>query len=74
MNKDYDFTMWLRVYEPEQLLAAALAHPETAEAQMTEDDFRAEDGSVDVNACLTMILDPGKIPGCEIYSSGATGR
>jgi hypothetical protein len=69
MNQSYEFSLWLRVLDPEKLLAAALAHPDAAGD--TRDDYLDEGGEIDTNACLVMLLDPGTLPGCEILDSGA---
>lgn len=66
---EFDFTMWLSVYDPEDLKAAAMQHVDAKDS--TSADFENSDGSVDISACLTMLLDPGSLPGCSIQSSGA---
>lgn len=66
-RKDYEFSIYLNVFDPPQLRAAALAHPDT----QPDDTFTNEDGSVDVPACLIQLLDPGSLPGCSIYDSTA---
>lgn len=82
-SKDYDMTLWVRVYDPERLFRAALAHRAETEAAAGfhpedpaahwGDEYRNEDGTVDINACLVELIDPGVPPdGCEILSSGAT--
>lgn len=70
-SQEYEFTMGLRVYDDNQLLAAALAHPDTAAADMARDDFLDADGHIDIAACLVMLLDPGSLPGCSIHDSSA---
>lgn len=68
---NWDFTLWLSVDDPKQLLRAALAHPDAVINAMKEADFRDEAG-VDIQACLEMLLDPGSLPGCSIQSSTAS--
>ena len=64
--QDWDFTLWLKVTNPEQLRQAALAHEDCD----PDDDLMDLDGGVDINACLVILLD-NPVPGCEITSSGA---
>jgi hypothetical protein len=72
MKEDYDVTITVRVNDPEQLLAAALAHADAVEAGMTRADFLNDaDDSIIIEDCLTMLLDPGSLPGCKILGSGA---
>lgn len=65
---DYEFSMSLSVHDPEALRAAALQHQDA----QPDDTFLSEDGSVDIDACLVMVLDPGCLSGCSIYSSSAS--
>lgn len=68
----WDVTIAVRIEDKERLVQAARAHPD-AEGMATE-DFYLGDGEVDVGACLTMLLDPGTIPGAgfSIDESSAT--
>lgn len=66
-RKEYQFDMSIRIDNPETLRQAAMAH-EDADAS---DTFLKEDGSINIGACLVMLLDPGKLPGCTIHGSGA---
>lgn len=66
----WDFTAWVRVWDPKQLVEAARAHPDAAD--MVTEDFYLADGEVDIQACLVMLLDPGSLPGCSIEDSNAT--
>lgn len=68
MDRHFDFTCWVKVYDENQLLAAARAHPD-AEGLVTE-DFYDDAGEIDINICLVMLLDPGSLPGCSIAESG----
>lgn len=67
MKTDYDFLLWARAYDPDTLRRAALAHEDAD----TEQTFLTEEGTVDVNSCLVMLLDPGHLQGCDIQHSGA---
>lgn len=71
MGSRYEFSLYLSVDDKAQLLAAARAHDD-AEG-MEEKDFLNDDGSVDVSACLRMLLDPGSLPGCNIFDSNVEG-
>jgi len=68
MKTDYDFLLWTKAYDPDTLRRAALAH-EDADPEQT---FLNEDGTVDVESCLVMMLDPGHLQGCDIQHSGAS--
>lgn len=69
---DYEFSMMLRVRDPEALLAAALAHPDAVDGDYTRDNLLDAYGEIDINHCLIMLLDPGVSPaGCEILDSVA---
>jgi hypothetical protein len=69
MSQDWDFTLSLTVEQPEELLRAAMAHPH-AEG-MLRDEFLNDDGTIDIESCLVMLLDPGHLPGCDIIDSSA---
>lgn len=71
MTQYYQFTLDLSVHDPEQLLAAALAHPGAADNQLNRVAFLGADGSVDVDKCLVMLLDPGTLAGGEIIGSSS---
>ena len=64
--ENWDFSLWLRIEDPERLRRAALEHPNCD----PDDDLIDLDGSVDINACLVILLYQ-PVPGCEILSSGA---
>lgn len=68
--QQWDFTLWLRVLDPQQLVSAARAHPDAA--GIPTEDFYTDDGEIDIAKCLVTLLDPGTLPGCEIQDSGAT--
>jgi hypothetical protein len=67
----WDFTLAVRVHDPEQLLAAALLHPDCGDGLAREDFFDA-DGKIDINKCLVMVLDPGSLAGCDVLDSGGS--
>jgi hypothetical protein len=69
--KTYEFSMYLRVHDDKELLEAARLHPDAA--GMATEEFYDEDGEVDIRACLTILLDPGSLPGCEILDSTIEG-
>lgn len=64
---EYVFKINLKVFDPQSLRKKALAHPDVCEDQT----FLTEDGDVDVEECLIMILDPGSLTGCSIHDSSA---
>lgn len=66
--RDWRFIVDLRVDDAAQLREAALLHPDRG----ADETLLNEDGSVDINACLVMLLDPGSLPGCTVYQSDAT--
>lgn len=67
MKDDYDFQLWVRVFDPEGLRTAACAHEDADPS-----DTFTEEGEVDVEPSLVMLLDPGALDGCSIYESSAT--
>ena len=67
-----EVSTFLRVWSPEALKEAAMAHEDARE--MPEQDFYNEDGSVNINACLVILLDPGSLPGCEIFETCVEGN
>lgn len=69
MSRHWDFTLWLQVHDENALLQAARAHPDAAD--MSTEEFYTDEGEIDIKACLVMLLDPGKLPGCTIHDSGA---
>ena len=62
-----EFSLFLKVRSAAELKAAAMVHNDAQ--GMPPEDFEHDDGSVDVTACLRMLLDPGNIPGCEVMDS-----
>ena len=65
--QEWDFTMALRVHDAETLRRAALKHEDAA----PDDTFLDDEGNVDIQACLIMLLDPGTVPGCSVHESTA---
>lgn len=65
MKHTFDVTLSVAVFDGQQLLDAALAHPDAA--GMTRADFTEPDGSIKLGDCLGMLLDPGSLPGCTIH-------
>lgn len=71
---DYTFTLDLKVYDPVDLYQRAFTHAITVD-KMTPEDAREQlliAGSPDVEACISMILDPGSLSGCSIYGSSTS--
>lgn len=64
---DYVFNLSVAVHEVQALRTAAMEHDDAG----PDDTFLNEDGSVNIGACLVMLLDPGKLPGCKVYGSSA---
>lgn len=54
------FILSLDVFDAQQLLAAAQAHEDGKDFDLTPD------GEMDIAACLITLLDPGTLPGCSI--------
>lgn len=71
MTQYWQFTLDLSVHDPEQLLAAALAHPDAADNQLNRAAFLDTGGDIDVGKCLVMLLDPGTLAGGEIIGSSS---
>jgi hypothetical protein len=63
---EWQFTLDLRIDDPEQLLTAALDHSDGPDSR---DDLLNDDGTVDIGKCLVILLDPGTLPGGEIFGS-----
>lgn len=70
-RKTFEFTALMTVFDPAQLLAAAVAHPDAIAGKMSKHDFVDSDGNVDIGECLKMLLDPGSLPGCNFIESTA---
>jgi hypothetical protein len=68
-SQNWEFSLYLQVNDPEQLLAAALAHPASADNQVGREAYLDDAGQIDTGACLKMLLDPGSLPGCKIFDS-----
>jgi len=65
---EYDVMMDVRVFDPRTLLKAAMNHPDAGGSN----DGLVSGGSVNIDACLIMILDPGHLPGCSVHESSVT--
>lgn len=60
----------LVVDDPQALLK--VARERAAEEGLTEEEAEElllEDGEPNVSGCLTMLLDPGSLPGCSLLNS-----
>lgn len=68
MRKQYTLTMDIEVHDVPSLFEAAVHHAvhkdglKPAEA----DELLRPAGEIDPAACLTMLIDPGHLVGCEI--------
>ncbi len=60
MKTMYEFGLTLSVFDPQQLLAAAQAHPDSEGIELLDGD------EVIITACLAVLLDPGSLAGCDI--------
>lgn len=82
VTSEWDVNISLRVYDPRQLLKAAM---ERAAADDSENGFYPKegvehyregltdsDGDPDIGACLQMLIDPGSVPGVTIHESNAS--
>jgi hypothetical protein len=69
--KSYTLRMDIGVHTPEALFNAAVKHATDVDGLEKPEAFEMlmPDGKIDVEACLTMILDPGFIQGCEIFET-----
>lgn len=68
MTTHWDFKAAVRVWDPRQLVEAARAHPDAA--GMPTESFYGDNGEVNIEACLIMLLDQS-MPGATIEGSAA---
>lgn len=64
------------VHDAERLFQAAYERAlenDNGSAQAI-DFLKHPDGSINVNSCLLMLLDPGHLPGCDIAHSSVEQR
>lgn len=69
MRKQYTLTMDIEVHDVPSLYAAAQHHAINKDGltRAEADELLRTDGvRIDVPACLTMLIDPGHLVGCEI--------
>lgn len=66
-----EVSIFLRVWCADTLKASALKHADSV--GMEAEEFVNEDGSVNVNTCLKVLLDPGSLEGCEVYETTVEG-
>jgi hypothetical protein len=68
---DYIFKLDLNVYDPVELYQKAFTHAISVDmlTDVQAREFLLFPGTNDVNVhgCLSMLLDPGSLPGCGIY-------
>lgn len=68
MRKQYTLTMDIEVHDVPSLYAAAMQHAQIQggiDATYADELLRPA-GEIDPAACLTMLIDPGHLVGCEI--------
>jgi hypothetical protein len=66
----YTVTLIIDVHDPAELFDAALIHAmQDGLEQDYATGFLRPEGEFNVGACLQMLLDPGKLPGCDILGS-----
>lgn len=68
MRKQYTLTMDIEVHDVPSLYAAARDHATNKDGlslRLTDELLRPA-GEIDPAACLTMLIDPGHLAGCEI--------
>lgn len=61
----YRFILDLDVENESVLFAAARQHPDCTDDR----DLLNDDDTIDVGACLIMLLDPGHLAGCDVHGS-----
>lgn len=72
MNKQYTLTMDIEVHDVPTLYAAAMRHAVHTDGltQAEAEELLKPDGkTIDVPACLIMMIDPGSMLGCEIHET-----
>lgn len=80
-TSEWDVNISLRVFDPRQLLAAAIERARQDDsdngfypanpAEHYREGLTTADGEPDIGACLQMLLDPGSLPGVSIHESNA---
>lgn len=66
-NPHYAVLLTVRVDDPEALFNAAMTKNLDVDPQTSREDFQHDDGSVNVEACLQCVYDPGEsMPGTEL--------
>lgn len=72
MIRTYRFTAEIVVHDLQQLYDAALEHAQKVDGiscELATENLHDEDGEIDVASCISMIMDPGSIVGCDIRES-----
>jgi hypothetical protein len=69
----HTFGLDLKVYDKIELWKAAKRHAIEVDGCPEDqlDDLIGTEAEPDVVGCLVMLLDPGTLPGCSLYSSSA---
>lgn len=62
MREIYHFSLFLVVEDPPALRAAAMAHEDCD----PDDSLLGEEGEVRIGDCLSILLDPGSLSGCNV--------
>jgi len=73
MRENYAVWVHVKVHDKEALFEGAMKHAQEVDGLPGDEalELLKPDGEIDTGACLTMIVDPGSIPGCEIDQGGA---
>lgn len=69
MRKQYTLTMDIEVHDVPSLFEAAVhhaVHKDGLSSRIACELLTLEGGATDVAACLTVLIDPGHLVGCEI--------
>lgn len=68
MRKQYTLTMDIEVHDVPSLYTAAKHHAVHKDGLTPSeaDELLRPSTTIDVKACLTMLIDPGHLVGCEI--------
>jgi hypothetical protein len=71
MANTFTFSMHLEIDDEDTLYAEALRHATAVDclSQQEAEELLCPNGERDMGACISMLLDPGYIPGCDIHES-----
>jgi sporulation-control protein spo0M len=66
----FNVTLSVRVDDPVAVFNAAMAKHTDVDPQSAREDFENDDGSINIEACLQFIYDPGtSAPGTELEAT-----